>query len=284
MRTWHRVQRHDSWPPVRHPEYMVTVDVSGQLIAAEKVDGADPPVVLVAQLGTAGSDWYPVIDHLATGTTVVTYDRPGIGQSPPRPAPNPDLPYSAHAEELAGLLDGLGVTQPVVLVGHSIGSLIARLFAHRYPQRVAGMVHVDGSSIAMQPWPDLPPEFQTEWRDGEGPAATRFDIPAGRDEVTKARSPVVPRIVLVRTQRNVPAEHYTDAGEQRWQEEQALLAERTGAALIVALDASHMLPRDAPALVAYAVDEVVRAAREGHFTVELDRDRLAEVGGQTARG
>jgi pimeloyl-ACP methyl ester carboxylesterase len=72
--------------------------------------------------------------------------------SPPRgrwtSSASPDhgaLPYSAFAVELADLLDQQTVTGPLVVVGHSFGSLIARMFAARHPHRVAGMVHVDGS-------------------------------------------------------------------------------------------------------------------------------------------
>ncbi|MQA78082.1 MAG: alpha/beta fold hydrolase [Streptosporangiales bacterium] len=41
--------------------------------------------------------------------------------------------------------DRLGVDRTVVLVGHSIGSFIVRVLASQWPDRVAGMVYVDGT-------------------------------------------------------------------------------------------------------------------------------------------
>ena len=95
-------------------------------------------------MGEPGRYWQPVLDHLPD-LPLITYDRPGIGATPHRPPPNPPLPYSAFADELATLLDERDVTGPAVIVGHSIGSLIARVYAARHPHRVAGIVHVDGS-------------------------------------------------------------------------------------------------------------------------------------------
>jgi hypothetical protein len=46
------------------------------------------------------------------------------------------------------------------------------------------------------------------------------------------------------------------------------------------MDAGHLIPDDAPALVAYAVDEVVRAVRAGRSEVILDAGQLAGVGGR----
>jgi pimeloyl-ACP methyl ester carboxylesterase len=83
---------------------------------------ADPPVVMVAALGEPGFSWQPAIKLLTTSPAVVTYDRPGIGPSPPRRAPNPPLPYSAFAAELAALLDQRDVCEPVGLE-YTIGAV-----------------------------------------------------------------------------------------------------------------------------------------------------------------
>ena len=83
-----------------------------------------PPVVLIAQLGTGGHSWAPVLDHLE-GLATFIYDRPGTGDAPPRPTPNPAIPHSVFAAELASVLEQHRVPSPAVVVGHSFGSLIA---------------------------------------------------------------------------------------------------------------------------------------------------------------
>lgn len=56
-------------------------------------------------------------------------DRGGIGWSDP--APWPRTPATT-ADELELLIAALGIDSPVILAGHSIGGLVARLFAARH--------------------------------------------------------------------------------------------------------------------------------------------------------
>jgi pimeloyl-ACP methyl ester carboxylesterase len=247
------------------------------LISAEDLEGRNPPVVLVSSLGDAASYWKQVIGRLSQGSRVISYDRPGIGASPPRPAPNPPLGYGKLAAELAALLDHLGVTAPAVLVGHSVGSLIIRVFAGAYPGRVAGMVYVDGSVPRLLLRPGAEPAV-----DGVGARATRVDAARGEAEVNDARLPRVPSIVLART----PGNWYGPAPDPQideiWQQAQADLAADSGSPLIVATNAGHRIPEDAPGLVAFAVDHVVTAVRDHSETVKLAAADVNEAGGNLA--
>lgn len=236
-----------------------------------------PPVVFIAQIGTEGKSWNPIIDLMTSGAPTITYDRPGIGKRPPRPAPNPPLPHSANADDLAAILDERGVTAPVVLVGHSIGSLIARVFADRHPHRVAGMVHVDGSiprgAFGFGPSP-LVGAF-----DGDGPDATQVDLITSEIEVVNAIAPAVPTAVIARTPGRWPEGWDHPLCDPFWVAYQRQLARQCRVPMIVAADAGHQIPHDAPNLVAFVVDEVVQAVRSG-APVTFDSDRLSAAGGR----
>lgn len=111
--------------------------------------GAGPPVVLEAGAGEWSSHWGEVLPRLAESFRVIAYDRAGLGWSeagkPPRDA--------GHlAGELEALLDALEVREPAIFVGHSLGAGIVRLLAGRSPDRVAGLVFVDGWNEAMAEW------------------------------------------------------------------------------------------------------------------------------------
>jgi len=60
-------------------------------------------------------------------------------------------------EELHTLLTNAGIAGPYVLVGHSIGGAYVRLYAHKYPESVVGMVLVDSSHEDQ--WSRFPAEF-----------------------------------------------------------------------------------------------------------------------------
>lgn len=238
--------------------------------------GSNPPTVFISQIGTGGDSWLPVIELLTTDPMAVTYDRPGTGDCPPRPAPNPALRHSAFADELANLLDQHGVTEPAVIVGHSIGSPIARMLADLYPHWIAGMVHVDGPDPCRRYGPGLGEPVT----DGDGPDATEIDIVAGGVEVAAAAVPAVPTVVMTHTPGLWPPDWVEF--EPYWTAHQQELARQCNAPLVVAANAGHQIPADAPALVAYVVDEVVRAARTG-TPVRFDLDALAAAGGALAR-
>jgi pimeloyl-ACP methyl ester carboxylesterase len=250
------------------------VDLGGHQVCAEVVEGEDPAVVFVAQLGAPGSSWRAVSGLLNTGPTVVTYDRPGIGDSPHRPAPNRPLPYSAFADELAVMLDRLSLRRPVVAVGHSAGSLIVRAFAIRHSERVAGMVHVDGSLPRLALWPSPDPRT-----DGDGPGATAFDTVTGEAEILGSALPLVPGVVIVRTPGRWDVSLPHPALGDLWHASHRDLARQARVPLVVAVDAGHQIPSEAPRLVAFAVDEVVHAVRRGQRSCRLDPHRFATEGG-----
>jgi pimeloyl-ACP methyl ester carboxylesterase/predicted kinase len=234
-----------------------------------------PTVVLVAQLGCGGAIWKPVLDRLA-GIDVVTYDRPGTGSAPPRTGPNGPRPYSSFARELADFLECEGVTGPVLLVGHSIGALIARLYASLYPHRVAGLVFVDGSIPQYHLHPTA-----TKVLDGDGQDATEFDVVQGQVEVLNARLPIVPALVLTRTYGRWDGENTPPhpAVEDLWLTSQRALAAQMMCQLLIAGNAGHQMQREAPELVAYAIRAVHTAAVEGNAVTVSPID-LPAVGGK----
>lgn len=236
-----------------------------------------PTVVFISQLGTDGATWQPVIDGIRKPVATFTYDRPGTGCCPPRLAPNPPLPYSAFAAELEVLLGDAGITGPLVVVGHSVGSLIARVFADRNLDRIAGSVHVDGSIPRLSLWPAV--NFPQS-PDGDGPDATHFDRLAGEVEVVESLVPDAPAMVITRTPGRWDDPWPVDKLDPLWLAYQRQLARQHRAPLVVADDAGHQIPREAPGLVAHCIDEVLDNWQRKTSIALLDHDAVSAAGGR----
>jgi pimeloyl-ACP methyl ester carboxylesterase len=99
-----------------------------------------PTVVLSAGGGDFATDWSLVQLPLADSVRVCSYDRPGFGWSDLGPTPHT---IRQEAFELRAALTKSGEASPYVLVGHSIGSFVARWFAEAYRAEVAGVMLVD---------------------------------------------------------------------------------------------------------------------------------------------
>ncbi len=119
------------------PKVERMVDVCGRKLHCRIFGDGAPAVVLVSGLNSPQTSWEPVLPELAALTTVLTYDRAGIGRSELGALPAHGV---QSARDLHALLAALGVARPVVLVGHSLGGWIVRLYASLYPRDVAGLV------------------------------------------------------------------------------------------------------------------------------------------------
>lgn len=96
--------------------------------------------MLDAALGGSAISWTFVQPEVAKFARACAYDRAGFGWSDAGPMPRT---ASRIADELSVLLDRSGEPPPYVLVGHSFGGFVTRIFAARYPRKTAALVLVD---------------------------------------------------------------------------------------------------------------------------------------------
>jgi pimeloyl-ACP methyl ester carboxylesterase len=124
----------------KYPAPGQLVDVGGYKMHIYCIGQGSPTVILEAGWSDFSLLWKNVQSEVGSFTRVCSYDRAGYGWSEPSPHPRTAI---TMVEELHTLLTNAKIPGPYVLVGHSMGGVLVRVYTHSYPDEVVGMVLVD---------------------------------------------------------------------------------------------------------------------------------------------
>ena len=270
--------------PLTHPAYPAWVEpVPGAAIACWCRGEGAPAVVLLPGLGGRGEEWQAVEEGLEGLTRICRYDRAGVGRSP-APRKTPRTPDDL-VDELHGVLHQPGLRAgPCLLVGHSFGGLLARLYQARHPKDVAALLLVESMHEAQfdRLGPHVPPlgrhapaplrRWHAFWsggyRDPKGNDEA-VDLVAmieavGRECNNEQRLPASIRSGRPYRDRKLFPDPQGSALEAAWADLQADLVRRfDGAEGEQADEASHHLHRDAPEVVIAAATGLITRLRHG---------------------
>jgi pimeloyl-ACP methyl ester carboxylesterase len=229
-------------------------------------------VIFESGFGTGMGAWRKVAPALAESAHTVTYSRAGHGSSDPRPEPRTILQSS---EELDQLVASAKLKPPFILVGHSYGGLLARAFAVRHPDWVAGMVLVDPTDERFNPAlrkldarraaeddrqfaAIVPAAFQPELRQLQ-PVLEAGSLPRPLD----GRLPDVPVVVLTSVQQTDKPVFFLESVEAvalKRDLHADFLRQFSDGSQVLTMRSGHNIQLDEPALVIDAVRKVIAAA------------------------
>lgn len=255
-------------PVIAGPGRLVDIG-GGRTLFLNCAGSGSPAVVLEAGLGGESSSWQSVQPQLGRTTRTCAYDRAGLGNSLALPGV-----HDAREEigDLQRLLDSARIGPPYVLVGHSYGGLLVRLFAQAHPQEVAGIVLVDSMgrdqtrrTLAIWPRSQAPALRRSLAR----PVQDGVDLRSGELEARRVRSLGDKPLAVITAGREtfggVPAS-FARTLDRLWGTMQDELAALSGDEVhVVALRSDHNIQTadGQPDVVIRAVQAVVRVAREG---------------------
>jgi pimeloyl-ACP methyl ester carboxylesterase len=115
----------------------VSLPTGAEIAYVDQGDPTDPPLVLLHGLSDSSWSFAGVVPRLS-GLRTVAVDLRGHGSSS---APASGYRPEDLADDVAALMDHLGIDRATV-VGHSLGTMVARAFALRYASRVDRLVLV----------------------------------------------------------------------------------------------------------------------------------------------
>lgn len=125
------------------------VDIGGYNMHFNIMKGEGTPILFETGGGDDSSVWKPILKriHEVTGTTLITYDRSGFGQSELNPALKNDSDFGIEngIKELETGLAKLGYSDEIILVSHSYGGLYSLLYARKHPKKVKSIVLIDAT-------------------------------------------------------------------------------------------------------------------------------------------
>ena len=113
-----------------------TCEANGIEVHYIRTGGNKPPVVLLHGLMLSGACWTPLARSLEKDYDVIMPDARGHGDSS---APDHGYSYDNLAADVLGLIEALGLANPVLL-GHSMGGMTAAVVASQNPKRLRGLI------------------------------------------------------------------------------------------------------------------------------------------------
>ena len=120
-----------------------------------RTGGSKPPVVLLHGLMANGACWTGLAHFLEADYDLIMPDARGHGGSS---VPEHGYRYADHARDVAGLIQALQLA-PAILIGHSMGGLVAAVLASRHPELLRALIFADPTFLS--------PKVQREIRDSD---------------------------------------------------------------------------------------------------------------------
>jgi pimeloyl-ACP methyl ester carboxylesterase len=252
-------------------EKEIFVDVGGFSLYARVMGTGKPTVVFESGLGDDLDSWNLVQPAIARLTCTVAYDRAGLGESQPSPGPRN---ISSMVEELHALLSRAKLTPPYLIVAHSLGGFIARMFTHRYPDQVCGLVLVDPSHEDFQKgmaalrspeeWSAMEKQRSEHYR--SAPVPVRAEVQELQHDLEQMASVTwtggIPTTILTSTRLEENARRFGMMLEDKalWRRLHAgWLTQVPDAKHILTDQSGHYIQREQPELVIKAIRKMIHA-------------------------
>lgn len=109
---------------------------SGSSLFVEENGSSKPLMVLMHGLGGSTNAFQPLIKHFESSYTMLRFDFPGSGHS----TFAGKLSISSLVSDLEDIVASKNLPQPPILIGHSLGSIVAMHYAAKHPTKALVLI------------------------------------------------------------------------------------------------------------------------------------------------
>ena len=231
-------------------------------IVVTKGDPSLPTIIFESGGGADSRQWEQFQPRISAEThaPVISYDRPGFGNSP-----LPDRPYDivAEADAFREVVTSLGLAEHVILVGSSYGGFLIQLWASRAPATVVGLLFLDPNSPAAVAamGADLNPGVNPNPTTPQQIAHARIERAGSARFVASYANPLPLDVPVIVISAGRPLFQDSRLARVMTLSHELLAASSHNGKRIVADGAGHNIVADRPDIVAACVKELMTARR-----------------------
>ncbi|MCD2516031.1 alpha/beta hydrolase [Massilia sp. G4R7] len=128
---------------MKHLPKSKSIAIGKQVLRFSMSGQGQPTIVMINGAGGPLEGWHKLYPDIEALGAVVSYDRPGVGASPPPKEPQVG---TTVVMQLRALLREIAAKPPFLLVAHSFGGLHANLFARVYAAETCGVLFLEATA------------------------------------------------------------------------------------------------------------------------------------------
>lgn len=218
-----------------------------------KISKGKPSIIFESGHDDTHEAWELIQPEISSISSTLTYDRANIGLSDKSPDKRTSL---NKAYELRKLLKEANVKEPYIIVTHSMGSWVARMFAKEFGDELAGLIFIDPTHEYTNEYTvnSMPPDFLDLYKEAICKEGTYEDLLESAEQIEKARYALknIPLTVISATDHQMGPEF-----EEKWILWQKDIASLSSKSNHIIINSGHNIHKENPDVIIKAIRDMI---------------------------
>ncbi len=218
-----------------------------------KLSKGKPSIIFESGHFETHEAWELIQPEISNISSTLSYDRAGLGLSDKSPDKRTSL---NKAHELHTLLKKAKVKGPYIIVTHSMGSWVARMFAKQFGDELAGLIFIDPTHEDTNEYTvnSMPPEFLDLYKEEIIKEGTYEDLLESIEQIKQSRYALknIPLTVISATDHQMGSEF-----EEKWILWQKDIASLSSKSNHIIVNSGHNIHKEKPDVIIKAINDMI---------------------------